>query len=108
MEETKRGKSVSILTLPTVAEKAQTAFGCSELQGAELEDYGSSGTAGSHWDARVLMHDFMTATLSYPDDIYSDITFAVFADTGWYLVNWEYTSTPKWGTGYDCDFFSKP
>jgi hypothetical protein len=39
-------------------------FGCDNWPnaGAELEDYGSSGTAGSHWEKRTLMNEFMTGT----------------------------------------------
>ena len=30
-------------------------FGCSKLDGVQLEDQGGSGTAGSHWEERLLL-----------------------------------------------------
>ena len=29
-------------------------FGCESLVGVQLEDQGGSGTAGSHWEKRIL------------------------------------------------------
>ena len=33
---------------------AQIYFNCSSLIGVELENQGTSGTAGSHWEKRIL------------------------------------------------------
>jgi hypothetical protein len=29
-------------------------YNCSTLNGVELEDYGGGGTAGAHWEQRVM------------------------------------------------------
>lgn len=39
---------------PQVAHKARAHLGCDGLAGAELEDDGVEGTAGSHWEQRIF------------------------------------------------------
>ncbi len=34
-------------------EEGRGHFNCSTLEGVQLEDQGGSGTAGSHWEARI-------------------------------------------------------
>ncbi|CAG9322125.1 unnamed protein product [Blepharisma stoltei] len=99
-----RGKSVTALTFPTVLAKAQSAFGCSTLVGLELEDAGGSGSAGSHWDMRVMPHDYMSPSFSY-FSVLSDITSAMFQDSGWYTVNWDYPQSIIWGKNQGCSWF---
>ena len=33
-------------------------FGCSKLEGVQLEDQGGSGTAASHWEERLLIVNY--------------------------------------------------
>jgi len=35
-------------------EQAMAHYNCSSLQGVEVENQGGSGTAGSHWEQRIL------------------------------------------------------
>ena len=37
------------------------AFNCNSMVGLELESSGGSGTAGSHWEKRLMRNDFMVA-----------------------------------------------
>ena len=39
-------------------------YGCDNWPnaGAELEDFGDTGTAGSHWEKRTFMNEYMTGT----------------------------------------------
>lgn len=48
------GRNVTSIITPKVIEVVQRHFNCSSVQGAELEDDGGSGTAGSHWEQRVF------------------------------------------------------
>jgi hypothetical protein len=55
-----RGNYVSKLITPTVIAKVKDQFGCYDpytFIGAEIEDYGSSGTAGSHFEKRVFSNE---------------------------------------------------
>ena len=44
-----RGKTVNQIVTPSVVAVVRAHFNCPSLTGAELEDQGGSGTAGSHW-----------------------------------------------------------
>ena len=104
--QTIRGVSKILLTTPNVVAKAKEAFGCSTLTGIELEEYGGAGTAGAHWDMRVMYNDFMMGK-DFFDPIYSTVTLAVLKDSGWYDVNYDYVTQPMFGNGAGCDFFNK-
>ena len=103
---TARGHSVSLLTFPKMLARAQTAFGCSAMVGMELENQGTTGTSGSHWEKRLMSNDFMIGTIII-DMLYSDITLALFEDSGWYTVNYDYTTPTTWGHGRGCDFVNQ-
>jgi len=74
------------LSTPKVVEKANQHFN-TDLLGVELEDQGGSDTAGSHWEARIMLGDYMIG-VDYPEIVISDITLAVFEDSNWYKVNY--------------------
>ena len=83
----RRGTTRWLVQTPKVLEKAREHFGCSSLEGVELEDLNRS-SAGSHWDSRIMFSDFMISHIP-SNPIYSAITFAYFEDTGYYKVNWD-------------------
>eukprot|EP00731_Ephydatia_muelleri_P017306 Em0010g404a len=63
----------------------------------------------SHWEARILNHETMTAFLPADYTTLSNFTLAFFEDSGWYRVNYSYLSTIsqfdlRWGQGLGCPF----
>lgn len=44
---------ITKLTTPKVKLYAQEHYHCGSIDGVEVENFGGSGTAGSHWEARV-------------------------------------------------------
>ena len=92
-----------LLQTPKVLEYARGHFGCPSLTGVELENQGGSGSSGSHWEARIMLGDYMIST-DYPENIVSDITLAVFEDSGWYNVNYYTGGLFKTGKGEGCNF----
>ena len=100
------GLSRVLLKTPKVLEKAKGHFGCPSLKGVELEDQGGNGSAGSHWEARIMLGDYMIST-DYPELVVSDITLAVFEDSGWYEVNYFTGGLFKTGKGEGCNFLQK-
>lgn len=98
-------KSVIKMITPNVVAKIKEHFGCTNWPnaGAELEDYGGSGTAGSHWEKRVYFNEYMTGTAD-PNSVYSAITLALFQDSGWYQVNYSMAQTLPWGNNKGCPF----
>ena len=91
---------------PTVLEKARLHFGCNNIDGIPLENYGGVGSAGSHWESRYLLGDYMMAS-DYPENVISDISLAVFEDSGFYKVNYYTGGLFRFGKGEGCNFFNK-
>ncbi|KAK2175714.1 hypothetical protein NP493_710g01045 [Ridgeia piscesae] len=44
-----------MMVTPSVVREARRHFDCDTLEGAELEDYGSTSTSFTHWEKRVFM-----------------------------------------------------
>ena len=107
VEEEVRGRKVKKLALPTVVEKAKKAFDCSTLNGVELESDGGSGSARVHWEKRIMYNDFMTANADVFDITYTDITLALFEDSGWYKVSYRYSNPITWGHLAGCEFLDE-
>ncbi|CAG9318548.1 WIF1_3 [Blepharisma stoltei] len=100
-----RGKSSTLLILPTVAEKAREIYGCETVEGLELEDYGSS-SAGAHWEMKIVIEDYMVSV--FPDfPSYSNLTLALFQDSGWYKVDFSYAQPITIGKNEGCERFEE-
>jgi hypothetical protein len=91
---------------PKVVEKARLHFNCDTIDGIPLETYGGAGSSGSHWESRYMLGDYMIAT-DYPEIVISDISLAVFEDSGYYKVNYYTGGLFRFGKGEGCDFFNK-
>jgi len=98
--------SKHMIITPKVKAQAQNHFGCNSLQGVELEDQGGEGTAGSHWESRVMLGDFMIGE-DYSENLISEITLALFEDSGWYKVNYYTAGLFRFGKNKGCDFVQK-
>ena len=70
-----------------------------------MEDGGSSGSAGSHWEKTFLPNEYMNPTIEYPGVI-SAFTFAVLKGSGWYKVDLEDAEHYNWGKDDGCEHFS--
>lgn len=51
--------------------------------------------------------DFMIGSTDVNDVVFSDVTMALFEDSGWYKVNYEYTTSMIWGKDQGCDFIEE-
>ena len=105
-EELKNDEYIYYVNTPNVLEKAKLHFGCNSIKGIPLENYGGMGSAGSHWESRYLLGDYMIAT-DYPEIVISDISLAVFEDSGFYKVNYYTGGLFRFGKGEGCNFFNK-
>lgn len=95
----------TMIKTPKVVEAAKKHFNCSKVTGVELEDYGGDGTAGSHWEARVMMGDYMIG-VSMDEVAISDITLALFEDSGWYQANYYTGGLFRFGKNAGCGFLN--
>eukprot|EP00238_Polyblepharides_amylifera_P011301 CAMPEP_0196595724 /NCGR_PEP_ID=MMETSP1081-20130531/82121_1 /TAXON_ID=36882 /ORGANISM="Pyramimonas amylifera, Strain CCMP720" /LENGTH=546 /DNA_ID=CAMNT_0041920409 /DNA_START=207 /DNA_END=1848 /DNA_ORIENTATION=- len=99
------GSSVEMVTTPKVTAAAREHFGCDSLQGAELESAGTDMTAGNHWENRVFEDEVMTGDLSVVrSHVLSNLTLALFEDSGWYVVDYAKASARPFGLGAGCGF----
>ena len=86
---------------PKVVQHAREHFSCPSLTGVPLEDNGSSGSAGSHWEKTVLGNEFMVAnTVANP--VVSLFTLRLLEDSGWYTINENMAERFYWGKGQGC------
>lgn len=102
------GKPVSKIVSPRVIAEAQAYFDCSSLDGVEIEDQGGSGTAGSHWEKRILYQEYMNGVGSNVKTFRSRLTLAYFEDTGHYQA--DYTAADSgmnWGAVKGCSFLQE-
>lgn len=105
-KEVINGLERQLLITPKVVEAAKRHFNCSELIGVELENQGGTGTAGSHWEARVMLSDLMIG-VAYDEAVLSEITLAFYEDSGWYKTNSYTGGLFRYGKNQGCDFLSK-
>ena len=106
MKKEINGVNRTLITSPNVLKAAKKHFGCSEIEGIELENQGGSGTSGSHWESRVMLGDYMIG-FDYGEIYLSEITLGLFNDSGWYRVN-DYTGGLfRHGKNQKCDFLEE-
>jgi len=89
--------STSILT------KAKAHFGCSDLDGVEVENQGSGGNWGSHWEKRIIGNEYMAAQTSEINSIVSDISLGAFGDMGWWGVDYGQAGAFNWMKNAGCN-----
>ena len=86
---------------------AKKYFNCNSIKGIPLEDYGGQGTAGSHWDARTLLGDYMNGIIYPEEQVISEFTLAVLEDLGYYQANYYTGGLLKFGKNKGCDFVNQ-
>ena len=97
--------SISYVTSPKVLIKARQHFNCASINGMPLENQGGQGSAGSHWEARYMLGDYMIST-DYMDNVISDISIALFEDSGIYDVEYYSGGLFKFGKNKGCSFLN--
>ena len=87
-----------------VIQVAKKYFNCSDIEGVALEDFGDSGTAGSHWEARILLGDYMNGYIFPEEQVISEFTLALLEDTGYYKANYYSGGLMRYGKNKGCEF----
>ncbi len=80
-----RGKLVTLVILPKVVATVREYYGCASMEGMELEDEGGIGTAGSHWEKRLIEGELMLGSIGTNQGL-SVITMAMLEGMGWYKL----------------------
>ena len=102
----KKINDIYYINSPNALSKAKQHFNCDSLTGIPLENQGDKGSAGSHWEARYMLTDYMMST-NYVEPTISDITLALFEDSGIYQVNYYTGGLFKFGKNKGCAFFNR-
>ena len=104
--EKKEDQNILYINSSKVMKIARKHFNCEFLRGLPLEDHGTKGSMNSHWEARYMLGDYMVSQV-YLDATISDITLALFEDTGFYKVEYYTGGLFKFGKNKGCSFFSE-
>ena len=92
------------LQTPRVVQAVRRQFSCDSLRGAAIEDDGSSGSAGSHWEMRLFRDEFMSAS---PENAQiTELSLAFLEDSGHFRVNFSNVNVSPWGFHLGCTFSS--
>jgi len=100
------GVTATVIIAEPLRTKLRNHFGCSTLKGAYMENSGSSGTAGSHFERRQFANEVMTSGLIHDMQI-SELTLALLESTGWYAPDYTMADPYNWGRGQGCNFMTK-
>ena len=92
---------------PKVVSIAKKYFNCPTIEGVQLEEYGGTGTFGSHWEEKILLGDYMTGVIYEEEQVISEFTLALLEDTGFYKANYYTGGLMKFGKNKGCDFLNK-
>eukprot|EP00854_Cymbomonas_tetramitiformis_P001079 gene1079-1628_t len=91
-----------------VREAMASQYSCSSTTGAPLENEGGTGTAGSHWEKRVMLDELMVGSTSGDRAVLSDITLAFLQDSGWYATPYAVSAHLAWGYHEGCSILEAP
>lgn len=68
-----------------------------------MEDGGSSGSAGSHWEKTFIGDEVMQAYKGN-NMFLTTMTAKFLEDSGFYLINYDYVTPFTFGKDLGCDF----
>jgi leishmanolysin len=105
-----QSKTIQKIVTPQIVAVAKQHYQCSTADGVELEEYGGSGTAGSHFEKRQVMNDYMVGSASWynPSETYSISSFslALLEDSGWYRANYSAADPLIYGRNTGCNILN--
>ena len=100
------GSFVTFANSPKIVTVSHQHFNCRTLNGIPLENQGTEGSAGSNWEARYILGDYMIST-DYIDNVINDITLALFEDSGFIKSNIIVEAYLNLGKIWDVNFLIK-
>ena len=103
--EERTGKEKKFVITPKVVDFAKKYFSCEEIDGVELEN--QDDLKWSHWEARILLGEYMTSSPYTPEQAISEFTLSLLEDSGWYKVNYYTGGLMKFGKNKGCNFLKQ-
>lgn len=103
-----KGQKIFNIKTKRVLQKAVKHFNCPGLQGVPLEyNTGGKSAIAGHWSRRAMNTDYMIGR-SHGENFISEITLALFEDSGWYKPDYAKANIFYWGKGKGCNFLLGP
>ena len=90
-----------------VLEIAKKYYNCDDIKGVALEEYGGSGTVGSHWEAKILLGDYMNGYIFTNEQVISEFTLALLEDSGFYKANYYTGGLMRYRKHKGCSFIKE-
>ena len=90
-----------------VLEIAKKYFDCDDIKGVALEEFGGTGTVGSHWEAKILLGDYMNGYVYTEEQVISEFTLALLEDSGFYKANYYTGGLMRYGKHKGCPFIKE-
>ena len=101
-------KTKKFIISPKVVEYAKKYFNCPNITGVELEDLGGYDNYNhSHWEARILLGEYMNSEVYTPEQAISIFTLALLEDSGWYRTNLYTGGLMRFGKYQGCAFLNE-
>ena len=69
-----------------------------------MEEYGGEITAGSHWELRILIGEYMTGEIYPEEQVISEFTLTVLEDLEFYKAKYYTGGLVKFGKNKGCEF----
>ena len=103
-----RGINRTYIITPTVIKLAKQYFNCSQIIGLPLEDQKEDENPFSHWEARILLGEYMNSIqYEHNTEVYiSEFTLALLEDSGWYKINYFTGGLMRFGKNRGCEFLN--
>ena len=106
-EEKRTNVMKGYIITPKVIEFSKKYFNCDSIGGIELERSSSNTIADSHWEARLLLGEYMISEIYTPEQVISEFTLALLEDSGWYKANYYTGGLMRFGKNQGCTFIEK-
>jgi hypothetical protein len=104
MKRDKFGIVRAYINSTKVVAVAKKYFNCDNLDGVELEEFGGEETLNSHWEARILLGEYMNGVAYNEEVVISEFTLALLEDSGYYKANYYTGGLMQYGKNKGCDF----
>ena len=100
-----------VINTPNIIEMAKKYYNCYEankIKGIELDtDNHELCSEEVHWEGRILLGEYMTSTIYFPEQVISEFTLTLLEELGWYKINHYTGGLMKFGKNKGCDFLTK-
>ena len=101
-------QSKQIINNQQIVNLAKTYFNCNDIEGIEINtNVGDFCSESLHWEGRILLGEYMTNNIYYPEQVISEFTLTVLEQLGWYKINKYTGGLMKFGKHQGCNFLKK-